>query len=179
MAPASGNNGWWMPSKMAADDALHGHGRPDCFRQNRLSGKTADCKNWEKITLEPHMSSPFLLHRLADVPAAQACSAEVPRSIDQAVQALPNKTPRRGFQRPMGFGQRPVFKDFFLTKRPTADRKSQVQSPLFFSPVGGIASRLNYMSMKASATYPACSIIGPHRLLIDAATDPGGFWFNR
>jgi hypothetical protein len=39
-------------------------------------------------------------------------------------------------------GQRPVFKDFFLTKRSTADSKSQASPPVFF-PVGGIASHLN------------------------------------
>jgi hypothetical protein len=40
---------------------------------------------------------------------------------------------RNDLQRPAAFGQRPVFKDFSLTKRSTADRKSQALPPVFFT----------------------------------------------
>ena len=75
--------------------------------------------------------------------------------------------------RPTEFGQRPVFKDFFLTKRPTADRKSQAPPPVFFTPEGGIASRLNYIDMKPSVTKPARSKLERNGLSVDAAAGTG------
>ena len=45
--------------------------------------------------------------------------------------------------------QRPEFKDFFLTKSPTADSKSHVLPPAFFSPMGGIGSRLKQINNRS------------------------------
>jgi len=74
---------------------------------------------------------------------------------------------------PAEFGQRPVFKDFFLTKRPAADRKSQASPSVFFTPEGGIASRLNYIDMKPSVSKPARSKSERYGRSVDAEAGTG------
>ena len=156
-----------------AGGVLRSQDMPGHDRHTHLTAEIAVCKNWEKIIFDARMSSPFLPHHPTDG-SRQGCAPR--RFQDRPTTWRTNLVNRHSAtvrNRPTQFGQRPVFKDFFLTKRPTADRKSQAPPSVFFIPEGGIVSRLNYVEMKPSGTKPARSELERHGLSVEVAAGIG------
>ncbi len=149
------------------------YGTPAHDRHTHLAAEIAVCKNWEKVIFDARMSSPFLPHH----PTDGSRQGYAPRWFQDKPTTCRTHSANQHSDpvcnRPAEFGQRPVFKDFFLTKRPTADRKSQAPPSVFFVPEGGIVSRLNYVDMKPSGTKPARSELERHGLSVDAAAGTG------
>ena len=159
--------------RKGASGASSSYGMPVHDRHTHLASEIAVCKNWEKIIFDARMSSPFLPHHPTDG-SRQGCAPR--RFQDRPTTWRTHSANRHSAtvrNRPTQFGQRPVFKDFFLTKRPTADRKSQAPPSVFFIPEGGIVSRLNYVEMKPSGTKPARSELERHGLSVEVAAGIG------
>ena len=169
----SGANGRSRPGERVAGSALQSCGGPDGIGHACLAAETAVCKNKEKIIFQAHMSSPLLAHH----PTDGSRHRHAPRWFtDRPTRWRTHGANRYSAtvrDRPTEFGQRPVFKDFFLTKRPTADRKSQAPPSVFFIPEGGIVSRLNFVEMKPSGTKPARSELKRDGLSVEVGAGTG------